>query len=82
MLLQKLILFFLDLFHLQFPFHLSCFLTFSLISLLLFVEVVHQYSDDNDRIISVIVSKKRSFVNPQDDFLQSFIASLSKDDDK
>lgn len=58
MLLQKLRLFLLDLSHLQLPLHLGCFLALALIiSLFLLVEIIHEYSDDNDRIIRVVVSK-------------------------
>ena len=82
-LLEELRLLLLDLSHLQLPLQLGRLLALALVlGLFLVAEVVHEYPDDDDRVLREIILQHRRFVDLQDHMLQPFIASFSEDYDK
>lgn len=76
-------MFLLDLSHLLLPFQLGCILSFCLIlSFFLLIEVIHEYPDDDHRILRIILPQHLSLIDLQYYFLQFFVASFGEDDDK
>lgn len=83
MLLKDFGLLLLDLSHFLLSFQLGHFLALCLIlGLFLLTEVIHEYPDDDNRILRIIIPQNLSLIDPHYHLLQPLIASFREDDDE